>query len=132
MEIVEVQRQPAPPNRPNSRKKRKPGAEFADRHRAGRADLGSNVRSHLAEHMQTGTVDSSVQRHLAHNVNQSVVEHLGDTGGASPTAGTAATVLRRRTSADAAGILHLLRSRQGIRQAILLNEILSRPKSRRR
>lgn len=82
------------------------------------SSLGQGVRSHLHEFMEPNRVGNAVQQ----DINQAVRKDLG------PTAASDAVVR--------AGNIHplakALRDPQGVRQAILLNEILSRPKSLRR
>ena len=80
--------------------------------------LGQGVRSHLHEHMEPNRIGVAVQQ----DIDSAVRKDLG------PDA--ASDALTR------AGNIHplakALRDPQGVRQAILLNEILSRPKSLRR
>ena len=80
--------------------------------------LGQGVRSHLHDHMEPNRIGAAVQQ----DIDAAVRKDLG------PTAASDAIVR--------AGNIHplakALRDPQGVRQAILLNEILSRPKSLRR
>jgi len=80
--------------------------------------LGQGIRSHVLEHLDSNRIGATAQQDLA---------------------STARGDLRPDATSDAlsrAGNIHplakALRDPQGVRQAILLNEILSRPKSLRR
>ncbi len=95
----------------------RPGERAAASHLQTSA-LGQGVRSHLHEHMEPNRIGAAVQQ----DIDLAVRKDLG------PDA--ASDALTR------AGNIHplaqALRDPQGVRQAILLNEILSRPKSLRR
>lgn len=95
----------------------RPGERAAASHLQTSA-LGQGVRSHLRDHMEPNRVGASVQQ----DIDAAVRKDLGSDA-------TSDAVNR-------AGSIHpfakALRDPQGVRQAILLNEILSRPKSLRR
>jgi len=80
--------------------------------------MGQGVRSHVHSHLEPNRIGAAVQK----DIDAAVLKDLG------PTAENDAVVR--------AGNIHplakALRDPQGVRQAILLNEILSRPKSLRR
>jgi hypothetical protein len=95
----------------------RPGERAAATHLQTSA-LGQGIRSHLHEHMEPNRIGAAVQRDITSAVRDD---------------------LRPDATSDAlnrAGNIHplakALRDPQGVRQAILLNEILSRPKSLRR
>jgi len=95
----------------------RPGERAAASHLQTSA-LGQGVRSHLHDHMEPNRIGAAVQQ----DIDLAVRKDLG------PNA-TSDAIQR-------AGNIHplakALRDPQGVRQAILLNEILSRPKSLRR
>lgn len=140
MEIVEVEETPPrrrnvrqqPPRRPSRRQEaretsasehNRPGPGVAERQKPGSANLGGGVRQHVSEHLSSGDVESHVEEHLAHDVDQSVQQHLGQFSvGESVDLGAPGTH----------PLVSLLRSPSGMRQAILMGEILSPPKSQRK
>ena len=95
----------------------RPGERAAASHLQTSA-LGQGVRSHLHDHMEPNRIGAAVQQ----DIDSAVRQDLGSDA-------TSDAVTR-------AGNIHplakALRDPQGVRQAILLNEILSRPKSLRR
>lgn len=103
---------------------RKPGGEIANR-QFQTSDLGAGVRSHVTE-IQTHKIDQSVQQHMASRVGQSVTEHLG-----AFTAATAATGSQQAASRTATQIVQILRNPASVRQAMIINTILTRPNHRR-
>ncbi len=105
-------------------RKRKPGAKLHDRKAPGSQDLGGDVREHVQEHMQRH-IATEAQENIAHDVNKSVQQHLG-TFRAGERNSTPTIPLADRVNART--IVELLRTPAGIQQAILLHEILSRPK----
>lgn len=113
---------------PQPAKRRVPGSDMATRAAPVSKDLGSGVRAHLAEHMESHKLGEGVAQHLKHRVSESVAEHLGSFS-VAPTAG--------QVSADAAvarahEVVKLLKSHATVKQAILLNTILQPPPGRRR
>jgi len=140
IELVEevVSRKPPPPRRNNPqprpprrvattvddeppKRRRKPlGSEITQRHISDPNELGSEVREHLSDYMEDSRIDESVESHLGHNISESVAQHLGTTS-TKPTS-------ENRPSTDAAqNIVALLQNPAGVRQAILLSEVLSPP-----
>lgn len=129
------QRRPAPQRRRQTQiqagrapqqPKRKPGAALHDRKAPGSVGLGGGVRQHVQEHMEDHIV-AEAQKHLDHDVDKSVQQHLGKFRAGerhSPPTPLAGAINVR-------SIVQLLRSPAGIQQAIVLNEILSRPKGLR-
>lgn len=94
----------------------RPGERAAASHLQTSA-LGQGVRSHLHDHMEPNRIGAAVQQ----DIDSAVRKDLGSDA-------TSDSIHR-------AGNIHplarALRDPQGVRQAILLNEILSRPKSLR-
>jgi hypothetical protein len=111
------QARPANDKRGGKGKPQRPGERAAASHLQTSA-LGQGVRSHVHEHMEPNRIGAAVE----HDIDSAVRTDLG------PTAASDAVTR--------AGNIHplakALRDPQGVRQAILLNEILSRPKSLRR
>jgi hypothetical protein len=105
---------------------RQPGSGIAGRVGPGSGDLGSNITSHVAEYMEEDHVDGHVAEHLTHSVNEGVGEHLGQFSGGS--AAREDAIEARDRTPDEHPIAALLRSPQGVRQAVILTEIFSRPK----
>jgi cell division protein FtsN len=78
---------------------------------------------HVAEHIETD-VDGVVQTHIV----DSMESHLGNRSAELPS--LTSTDSTQPTSASE--FRKLLKSRSGVRQAVLLNEVLNRPRSLRR
>jgi len=107
--------------------KRKPGARIAERQVPGSKNLGDNIRQHVARRMKAGRVTSHVQQHLDHDVDQSVSEHLGSFSAEKRTV-TVPRISAGSASITPSGIVRLLRDPVGIRQAVLVSEVLRRPR----
>lgn len=133
-----------PPSRPGSGPKqtppasqpprqRRPGSGVASRHVLPSQELGSNVTSHLQEHMGR-RVAQETEQHLPHSVDRTVAQHLGDfTADDRDTRDTVKPVHRSRVNiSNPAGLIDELRSPAGMRKAILLQEILSKPRMLRK
>lgn len=112
----------------------KPGTKIADRKGPGRKDLGQDVRQHVTEHLDSRSIGGRIDQDLQNRVQQSVDSHLGPASAklgpsaASPTQTTAGSqAVSDAALSDAAQFRRLLRQPAEIRQAILLNEVLSRP-----
>lgn len=105
----------------------KPGASFADRKQIGSGGLGQSVREHVRSAM-TERVQAETSQHLSHQVDELVKQHLGAfTAETRPTPAVPQTIAR-----SANEFLQLLKSLEGVRQAMILNEILQPPPGRRR
>jgi hypothetical protein len=103
------------------------GSGIAERKGPGLTGLGGGVSQHVSEHMRTGMVVEHVQQHLGHDFNQIVKEHLGTSSR------DLKTPLRVDSLLDITHeIVKLLHNPSGMRQAILLSEVLSPPKGLRR
>ena len=94
--------------------------------------LGSGLREHVADHMADDHIDDLVEQDLDHSVGSDWATHgerlgtgAGDVEFAQP---AGETTLAQVTSQE---IVNLLRNPATIRQAIIISEILSPPKSRR-
>ncbi|MEX0702271.1 MAG: hypothetical protein WD069_09265 [Planctomycetales bacterium] len=115
--------QPQPPQRTAAQR-----ARIESRH-IDSSRLGGEVRAHLQESLEVSRVSAHVSQHLAPIVEKSDSEHLGMFTGGGGALGTAATT---RSSGLTHPVVALVRNPQGMRQAILLSEILGRPLAQRR
>jgi hypothetical protein len=109
------QQRPGQPAPAASAQRSRPGETLSNRHANQSESLGSGVRSHLAEYMED-RIDQSVQQHLVGGVGQSVQQHLG----------AVARMGEARTGEHP--IVRLLRDPNGVRTALILNEVLTRPR----
>ncbi len=101
----------------------RPGETLASRPAPMTDTLGTGVKRHLSQHM-ADRVSQEAQQRLAPRVEEKAMADLGSTSSVAPsTAASAATV-----RADRFG--ELLRNPANIRQAIVLNLILSPPPAR--
>lgn len=129
-----VKRPPVRPNppegaRPANRKKQKaqrpaapaattaPGGNQGDSPRKS-SNLGAGLREHVSTYMQSDRVDKEVRKDLQSQIAAAVQADLG----ARPASATAGIATPPHP------LLLLLRDPQGIRQAILVQEILKPPK----
>ena len=119
--------QSAPADR--SRERSKPGSNVASRHVTPSAELGKNVSSHVQEHMSR-RVQSETEENLPHAVNQTVAEHLGEfTADDRDTRATVKPVFQSQANVpDPNSLIAQLRSPAGMRQAVMLQEILAKPR----
>lgn len=85
------------------------------------ATLGSDLRAHLASYMQSGAVTQAAQQNAGSRVDDAVRRDLG-------------AVAPQATREAPHPLVSVLRSPDGIRNAVIINEILQRPQvgSRRR
>jgi hypothetical protein len=113
---------PAAAQTPPSR----PGSEMAMRKAPGTEDLGNQVRTHANQYLDSSRMSQRVQADLGSAVERTVREHLGTPETSGPRDKEKVTLVA------GVPILTLLRSPAGVRTAILVNEILERPKWLRR
>ncbi|MFO1022011.1 MAG: hypothetical protein U0903_15160 [Planctomycetales bacterium] len=100
------------------------GDAVAERHINTTQDLNTQVNKHVQQHLNTQTLTETVQRDLSDKVSESVREHLGDSRRSQEP--------EKKAPVSQAKILRkLLGSRQGVQQAIIINEILQPPLARR-
>jgi hypothetical protein len=108
-----------------------PGSEIENRKKPGRENLGAEIRQHVSQHLDSNSLSQRVQQDLPNRLQQSVTEHLGEAS--SRLKATALPTLSSSTvNASALQLLELLRQPGQVRQAMMVNEILSRPVSLRR
>jgi hypothetical protein len=124
---------PVRPVEPKPAVAERPGQAAAQRHLTGREQLGAGLSNHVRTHMDN-RVAAEVQQHLPHAVDQEVSQHLGAFAARStgPTALPLDAAAGRRAATPALALLGELRSPGGVRQAIILQEILQRPRSLRK
>jgi len=117
--------------RPSGRRQQRPRDQpVRQRAKPAKAKLGSDLKRHVANYMAKDRIDGHVDEHLSHEVDDSshevddsVRQHLGR---AAESAYSRDQGLRQ---AQAHPIIAMLRDPQGVRNAILLHEILTRPRS---
>jgi len=120
------QAQSPPPPKPAPTEKPR---RLVDRHAIGQRHIDSQVDDLVAEHLPSQRMGNLVEQDLGRGVDQSVASHLGS---ASGTQVETAAVWEDGVNALSAEYLAGLLSRpEGMRQAVLVHEILSRPKGRR-
>lgn len=108
-------------NKPNTQNR--PGkSQPQSQQSAQRRPLGEGVRQHVEQHIRH--LDTEVDDHVRMDIVDSVNSHLGQFSGEDT--GT------RPGNPTAARLVASLRSPEGVRQAMLINEILSRPRVLRR
>ena len=106
----------------------RPGAEMALRKAPVSDDLGAQIRAHLSHYLDSSQLSQRAKADLGSAVDRAVREHLGNA-----TAGGPQGQESLNAAAEAgAPFLALLRNPSGVRNAILINEILGRPKGLRR
>lgn len=111
---------PDPPEKPK---------RLVDRHVIGQRHIDSHVDEQLAEHLPSQRMENLVEQDLGHGVEQSVASHLGSSDGTQVE--TAEVWDDGLSALSAESLIGLLTRPEGIRQAVLVHEILSRPKGRR-
>lgn len=114
-----------PPPEPKAKKPPRrlvPGQEVAARHLDAQRDLGDNVRKNVQQHL-SDNIGKEVSQHLKSRISESVSEHLGTSSTAPPPS------LTSGMPSKAQGLAEALRNPATIRQAIVMNMILSRPRS---
>ncbi len=104
----------------------RPGEEFSHRKSFSSEGLGQGLREHLKTAM-VERVSAETQVHLGSGVSQEVTRHLGTFAAATPLSIAAAPA-----ATSAPGLVADLRSREGMRRALIAQMILERPASLRR
>jgi outer membrane biosynthesis protein TonB len=126
------QQKPQPKPRPKLRKQPAPAKPKIQP--PPRRELGSNLLDHVDDYMGENRVDKHVEIHLADGVagrqekriGQSVREHMGSSISHVPV-----KVEVDPPSATTASLIKMLRNPNSVRTAIMISEILKRPKSLR-
>jgi len=112
--------QPDPPEKPK---------RLVDRHVIGQRRVDSHVDEQVADYLPSQRMENLVEQDLGHGVEQSVASHLGSSDGTQVE--TAEVWDDGLSALSAESLIGLLTRPEGIRQAVLVHEILSRPKGRR-
>ena len=125
------QRKPVPAATGKSSRKQRPGETLANRQAPVTDTLGAGVKQSISQHM-TDRVSQEVQQRLAPRVDTEVAADLGPTmtSGASMRAPPLPVAVSATLRADR--FAELLRNPANVRQAIVLNLILSPPPARAR
>jgi hypothetical protein len=132
--VPQAARPPEPPRRPQvepdgtepapSRPSSPPGRGIANRKSPVSDDLGAQVRAHLAQYLDSSRFSQQIQADIGNAVERALRSHLG--GSLAPPAADAVQ------PGAAHPIVALLHQPQGVRNAVLINEVLARPKSLRK
>lgn len=114
------QQQPQPePSRPLVADR--PGARLAQTHLAS-AGLGDNIRNHVSSNMDARSVENQVKQDVDNAVQRDISDSVQRNIGVD---GTFANVQRQAVHP----LILALRNPDGVRQALLMSEILKRPRS---
>jgi hypothetical protein len=107
----------------------RPGGAIAARSLEKPSGLGTGVASHVRTHMGE-RISREVSQHLPHAINQGVGHHLGQftAGQSDPRADVVPVVQSHASVSDPTRLIDQLREQDGMRKAIILNTILSRPR----
>lgn len=89
------------------------------------SSVSEHVDSYIGKHVDT-YLDHDVDEYVENTITKSVQSHLGGAGDASRP-----SIAARRKTKTATNVAALMKDPQGVRNAILINEILSRPRSTR-
>ncbi|MEC9008186.1 MAG: hypothetical protein VX877_02940, partial [Planctomycetota bacterium] len=117
----------SPPRKPEPTSRRK---SLSDRHVIGNRHIDTNVNEHVVEHLPEAKLDEIVNRDLGGNDARDLVSNSAFSDDLSQQEGIPLrTDLQDVMTAD--NLKELLSQPDGIRQAVLVQEILSRPKGRR-
>lgn len=90
--------------------------------RPGSSNLGAGVRQHVAEHLAAGQVTANAQQNIGHRIDASVAHDLG----------TSSTSQHLTTSHTVHPLITFLSQPGGMRQAMLVHELLQKPRALRK
>lgn len=125
MQPTTPERKPLAPVEPAPSQHR-PVTTLADRKAPGSQDLGNTVRTHLNEYMET-RIEKQVAQDLRDTVAAQVQSHLGQFSGSKETKRATTSVAATIEQRAEHPIVALLRNPAGVRQAIIIKEVLARP-----
>jgi hypothetical protein len=108
---------------------RRPGEELAGRHLTASSGLGPQPAASSRQRMDE-RLAAQASQHLPHAVDHAVSQHLGVF--AADTSSAAGGGSRSTGRIPAAALLQALRSPGGVQQAVMMQEILQRPRALRR
>lgn len=122
-------KKPAAPVPPLAQPTAQPGVTLSSRHLSASSDLGQGIRSH-ADQISKSRLADQVQQDLPHLVSQGVGQHLGEfrADDVDPRREVAPFVSSRAAVKDVTGLMASLRKPAEMRKAIILQEILSKPR----
>lgn len=112
----------APRAEGDSKKSQRQVGKLSDKHLSS-SNLGQGVRSHVTAFVQSETIAASVQEDLKDKISAEVQADLGQRPSISQPVSSSRSVHP---------LITFLRSPQGVRQAIIMQEVLQRPKTLRR
>jgi len=92
-------------------------------------EMGDTVRSHVQQHLPSGHLDKIIQQDLGHQLEDSITTRFGKLDDALQLEGDQSHSGRSDTAQK---LVNLLRDPEGVRQAILVNEVLSQPLAMRK
>ena len=122
-----VRAQQSRPKKQRNAPTARPAAKPVGADRSPGSGVGAHVDAFIGKHVKSH-IGNQLSESVKTDINDQVRSHLGEDKN-RPTAPTAATT---HGSAAAGDLLLALRSPQGVRQAILNSEVLSKPKAQRR
>ncbi len=117
--------------RPSLQQQRsQPGEGLSSRHLISSSDMAQGVRSHADDHMKP-RLAAQIENDLPHLVDQGVSQHLGEfRADDNDTRRSVVPFIRSRAAVkDATGLIAALRQPAGMRRAIVLQQILSKPRA---
>ena len=112
------------------RRRREAAAAQKQSHREQEHRVGSGINEHVDEYINKHVsehIDNDVEEYVEATIIDNVEEHLGVRTEEMPATTTAGS----ESSAAAEAVAAMLRNPEGVRNAILLNEILTRPRTLR-
>ena len=127
---AEARRRQQEKQRQAEEQKRQQAARAKARQKKKKRKIGSGIREHVDQYINqhvAAHIDHDVDEYVEATIVDSVEENLGDRDTEMPT-----TTGHRKGPSAASEVAKLLRDPKGVRNAILVNEILSRPRSLRR
>jgi hypothetical protein len=114
----------APPQAARPAAAKRPATRLSQTHLQTSTKLGDGVRSHLASHLDPRNVDNQVEKDISAGVQRDIDRNVRKDLGSDLTAAMPRQVVEHP-------LMQALRNPQGVRQAILMAEILNRPKALR-
>ncbi len=104
----------------------RPGGRISQRKGPGSSNLGAGLREHLAEQMQE-RVGKQADEYLGHGVAEKVEKDLGKFSTNEQRSSTAAVIKEVRPSITASAVAEIVRDPSTMKQAFVMNLILTRP-----
>ena len=112
------------------RRRREAAAAQKQSQRAQDRRVGSGISEHVDQYISKHVeehIDHDIEEYVEATIVDNVEEHLGDRDEEMP----AQTTTRKKSSEAAEAVAAMLRNPEGVRNAILVNEVLARPRSLR-